>query len=58
MVVALVVRLIARLVSLKKMGMAVYIVKLYFHYGSGDGLKLRLRNIGAYNKMLYVLPKL
>ena len=35
-----------------------YIVKLYFHYGSGDGLKLRLRNIGAYNKMLYVLAKL
>ena len=38
--------------------MAMYIVKLYFHYGSGDGLKLRLRNIGAYNKMLYVLAKL
>ena len=38
--------------------MAVYIVKLYFHYGSVDGLKLRLLNVGAYKKMLYVLPKL
>ena len=38
--------------------MAVYIVKLYFHYGSVDGLKLRLLNIEAYNKMLYILPKL
>lgn len=35
-----------------------YIVKLYVHYGSVDGLKLRLLNIGAYNKILYVLPKL
>ena len=38
--------------------MAVYNVKLHFHCGSVDGLKLRLLNIGAYNKMLYVLPKL
>ena len=43
-----------KLVSLKNMDMPMY-NGLYFHCESGDGLKLRVLNLGAYSNMLCFL---